>query len=640
MSINSLSINAGAINGADQRLDEYPISFGLSQDVILHEEYLLSAVVGQSVEGVFSISSGIQQAVVNVLPVTSAIEWELFVYLDDVIQPNITDSWFVEHEENGASIAEFVLKPDPGALDLQDWVGAAVKIDYRDSRGVFRRIFTGVVDLPSFDVSEGVVVFECTNGRKDVISSKTKDQIRRDIGGYWSKYVFDEEATTYEYAIDRLNTAVGTYDTDEFNTLGFTPFLSKSVADIVYSESEIVDGSLIPQLVSRDDLQNQSTIEANFRFTRLRHRERTYKWSLFDSIHGSPFRNWAEHMRDPVSFLPQAAVRAAIDSMPWLLKGDITFQGLPAAGYYGGWGWTPKSSVVKWDSDGRQIRTVRDITNVYATQADFTLARRFSQVINEKYTVTLTAPQSVAAHQAIDGSASVGVEAVYDPAEWEAATEYTAPTGTLTPNGDFVIDQESTADGSRAEFDNAYQTIEAIERRKILASHRDNTVSFQVLLDPSVNLRKTIEVSTAALNARGKVSAIRHSGNISGEEPFALTDISIRISKATGAAPTDPGNNAPAQPGEKDQSYTPGTKLLKNHFGNHTDSPVYDEAWSGYVANYKYSDLIGETLTKYGHAFIIDGEKVIQNDRQARDIESRSTVEIEIPDELLSITVQ
>jgi hypothetical protein len=669
MAINSRSINSKAINSSDfDQQAAFTVGRSIEQSVFeihvvsrsveqaVFEIHIVSRDIEQTVAflEVFTVSRGIQQAVFELFtagrnveqrvstpfPAQDAIAWEAIVKVDGVFQPKLTGVVSVSGGEGEQILATFQIKPESGVVAVEDWIAKSVTIDYAD-QFVYKRLFTGIVDEVDYDATASLLSFICITNRKDLINAKTRGQLDTEIGGFWSKFIFDEDAENFEYASDLISTVFAAYETTPFNQFLLVPFAAKATADITYAEDDIIDGSAVPTFVSRDQLVNTWTLNFGYRFNRLRQRERDYQWDLLAKIGTSDgFGNWAEFLQDPVTFLPRDGVQTAIEQSRWVLKGAIAFTDLPPAGFYDGVGWTPKQSTIKLDENGNVIaRSTKDVSKVYTTSADFTLALRFAQQLTEEYEIKMTAPQSVSQYGEIKENTQRGISANYDIDAWEDFTKYEAPAGSLSDNGDFVLDQDTDKikDGTRADFDNAAVTAQAIIKRTILDSHRQNYTEFNVLLDPDVDLTKTIYVNTARIQARGKVYQFEHILDIDQSEPSAITVVKLAISKATGSQ-SDDGINVPTKPTVTDATFVPIPIRLQSHFGNHFDSPAYDEIWSGYITNFRFQDFISASLNTYPVKFTVDGEKIGDEDRKERKLPAPSTVNIEIPNELLTIT--
>ncbi len=595
----------------------------------------------QSVFTLEIFSLALQQRVRLPVVAQDAIKWEAIVLVDSVHQTLLTGAVTVSGGEGEQILASFQIKPEAGVIAVSDWTAKPVTIDYADQT-TFARLFTGIVDEVEYDATENLLTFTCITNRKDLINAKTRDELTEEIGGFWSKFVFDEDADPFEYANDRVSTVLAAYETNPFNQFKLVPFAAKSTEDIAYDEDEILDGTVVPTFVSRDQLVNNWVLEFEYRYDRLRHRERTYTWDMLTKTLSegvfAGFNSWSEYLRNPVTLMPRDAVETAIESNSWVVKDVPTFTDLPPAGYFDGWGWSPKQSTIFTDEQGRQIRQFKDVSAVFTTSADFTLANRFAQQITESYAVTMAAPQSIAQYGSIDDTTARGIRVDFDISSWEDFTAYKTPTGSVSANGDWVIDQDGDSlEGGRASFDNAVLAAQSIIKREMLDAHRQNYAEFDVFLDPRVDLTKTIHVNTARVQAKGKVYEFEHTMIIDGEEPIATTSVKLAISKATGSQ-SDDTIAVPTPPTVTDAAFTPPVKTLGTHFGNHYNSPAYQDWWSGCITNYQFQDFISASLNQYPAKFTVDSEKIGDEDRKERIVPAPSTVNVEIPDELLTIT--
>lgn len=630
----------------------HTVAVDFEQTVVVREVYAVSAAIGQTVIATHTIDATISQAI-TAPSASDAIKWQAVVTLDGSTVQDLVGVITMEAGEGESRIASFQARPASGVLDLLTWLGSPVTIDYLDDKGNYRRRFTGTVDEPVYDITRNVATFNCVSSRRDLLNAKTRTQIDLGIGGYYSTYISDPDLAIAEYAEERLKTVDATYDMDEFNTFRKVPFAAKATPDYTYTESDILNESLSFQLTSRDQLVNQITINFDYRYPRLRHRERTYFWDFLAPRRGHG--SWGGFLQRPTSLCPRAAIETAINGTSWLLKGTPTYTGLPDAGYYrlpngSTSGWSPRTQSLKFqrDADGNLIldsndqpiqdtRTETNVQNVYAIDAEWTMAKRFAQTITEAYQVTIKATQSVAQYGVVEREESRGIRANYDTSQWEEYTVYSAPIGSLSPNGDYITDVTGVEDGSRADFNNAWNTVEAMTRREIKETHRANYVDFALLLDPRLDLRHTVYVNTGVIQARGKIARIIERMDI--DEGSAIQEIRLAISKSTGAAPSDSGIAPPAAATTTDQTVNAGTKLLYNHFGNSYDSPALDGTESGFICNYRFVDKFSTQIQFYPTKFVVDGEQVSEAERDERIVESVQTKEIAIPDELLTVTV-
>lgn len=615
------------------------ISRTLQQTVSTLEEGAVSRTLQQSVFAVAAISRTLRQRVKAPTAAQDAVQWEAIVTVDGTTQTQLTGTVRVTGGENEQVLAVFQIRPAAGVIAVSDFTAKPVTIDYAD-QFQFARLFTGIIDEVEYDATENLLTFTCITNRKDLLNARTRGQLDIEIGGFWSEFVFDKDADSFEYANNRISTVFAAFETTPHNQFRLIPFKAKVTPDITYTEADILDDSIVPTFVSRDQLVNSWTLNFEYRYNRLRHRERSYAWDIF--TRGTPqsdaYADWGKFLLNPTILLPRDAISLAIEQNQWTLKNDVTFTDLPAAGYFGGIGWTPKQTTLTVDDKGRQIRRVTDISKVYTTAAVFTLARRFAQQLTERYQVKMLAPQSVTQYGEIKEETNQGITVNFDVAAWEDFDKFQTPLGSQSANGDFVIDRDDNdLEGGRSSFDNAIQTAQAVIKRNVLDSHRQNYVELDVLLDPDVDLTKTVFVNTARVQARGKVFEFEHLLVIDDGNPAATTSVKLAISKAIGSQ-ADDGISVPTAAATTDATFAAPTVRLSSYFGNHRASKPYDNIWSGWITNFQFQDVISATLNTYPVKFTVDGEKIGDHDRKERKIATPSTVNIEIPDELLTIT--
>jgi hypothetical protein len=95
-----------------------------------------------------------------------------------------------------------------------------------------------------------------------------------------------------------------------------------------------------------------------------------------------------------------------------------------------------------------------------------------------------------------------------------------------------------TPDTNRDAADAAMETLIAVAKTRIWASHRRNTVSAAVALNPDVDLPQTIEIDTGQLRARGKCKSVTHT--LSPESGEAITSFSLAICSVAGTGIAHP----------------------------------------------------------------------------------------------------
>jgi len=540
------------------------------------------------------------------------------------ISNNVLGILSVTAVEGNSRTASFTYDPPSGSIDPNDWLGAAVIITLTED-AVTRTIFTGKVNQPTYNIQTGKVVMQCDQNRDELLGALSKSAIDTATpGAFWSPQIFEDEGS-FEYARDRLRTVAASYDFDGLNAGSLTDWKPKVTADITFKGVDILRGSMSISLNRRANIVNSIAIKYDYRYERLRQRELDF------SYRHSALSNWCVYLDDPAELCYREQIISAIDSSGWQLKQTPTYTPLPADGEF-----ICQATIQFVMADNQRDR--------YCLQADFTLADRWAQALREGYTVIVKAPQSITQYGSIDRSRTYGSEAVYDASTWESFDSYSAGTGSASPNGlDNITDMDTTDEGGRTDFELGIKAAIGIARAEILTAHRKNTVQFKTPAPyPDIELTDTVEVSVLVgddpvptvppIEATGKVIAITHELNIGTWE--GRTDIKIALSKSQNAPPTETAINAPTAPDMDDAAGSPTATILGDYYGNHSDSPAYDNEWNGLIGNYRYVDIIG-SWPQYPQEFAFTLGVISDADRQEKIETAASDFDIEIPNDIL-----
>jgi len=166
----------------------------------------------------------------------------------------------------------------------------------------------------------------------------------------------------------------------------------------------------------------------------------------------------------------------------------------------------------------------------------------YGQTIEERHAITVSAPNSIAAVGTRSDRLSGALEGVYPPivAAETSMLLYGNAISSIPPQdtaagviGQTVAaDVTLTPDSDRAAADAAMETLIAIAKTKIWASHRHNTVAASVALNPSIDVDKTIAITAPGLSAQGKCRSLTH--RLSPETGEATTDFAIALCSVAG----------------------------------------------------------------------------------------------------------
>jgi hypothetical protein len=165
------------------------------------------------------------------------------------------------------------------------------------------------------------------------------------------------------------------------------------------------------------------------------------------------------------------------------------------------------------------------------------IARRVVQSMTERWRITVQAPDSVAALGTLKKqgqTVSMDASGLFDATAWTESTTMQPDIGTTT------TDLTSLAGASRDDANLALQTLAAIARRQILASHRTTRVQFKAQSNPLLDVDMGVTLNSVDMLASGKVARlVEHYDTMAGS---AITDVELAISGlvAAGTANSDP----------------------------------------------------------------------------------------------------
>jgi len=470
-----------------------------------------------------------------------AAVWTAIVILNSVdVTSQVVGEIRIDAEEDSARIADLTLRPPTStAFAVASWVGKTITIDVADNAtgtpASVQRLFAGVVDTPTLDLVRKTIGLRCTDNLQNVVEGMSASAIDAAIpDGYHSPVIFDAAARGWSRAQDRLSTVPASLDLTTGLALRLTPWEAATTADLTFTVAHLIDESLSVALSSRSSFINQVDIDFGYRFPRVKAEGWPVSYSYVSEA------TIAAHAAATNWWLQRSAVESAIKSAGGTLE-SITYTALP--NYVIG-GWTPGPS-------------------------DYLLCMGFSaivsfdyaQEIEETHTITVSAPASITAVGVLKDRLSGALVGEYPPlATAEHAMLLYAndisgipPQDTAIPSSGYTTaaDVTLTPDTDRAAADAAMETLIAVAKTKIWASHRHNTVSAAVALNPALDLDKTLAISVPGLSAKGKCRSVTH--RLSPDTGAAVSEFAIAICSVAGTGVTHaetpttaPGGSSPA----------------------------------------------------------------------------------------------
>ncbi len=571
------------------------------------------------------VSLPVRVTMVEPLTASPAL-WRPVVTLGGVdVSERLTGEIEVEAVEGEARIARFSLAPAPGVILLPQWSGQPVTIDSAElaadgSALNPRRLFTGVVDVPDYDVTAHVVTFECTDQLQEVIGNLPREWVDEYAGGEYSPAVSGVPADTKQYAAARLASVPASLDLDPYQQPRVTFWHSEDAPARVFAEADVVDGSLRLQLASRADLRNEVSTGLDYRLPRLRGRV----------IEAQFERTINQYTSQGLDIPSRAMIEQALSSLSgWERIGDINYVAVDPGVYESVGG----SGVI--------------FTEVRATDAPnlalgfaAAFASRWVQSVTEQYRLTVRAQASIdAIGYARDSLDSATLDAEFDDAAWLDGNA--GPALTLPPVGDVSLDYGAAGATDRAAAQQAVRALVEQAKVAVLASHRTTRVGATLAHWADVDLHERYEIDTGPLRATGKAARVVHRLNM--ENGSAVTEIEVAVSgcAAVGLQADDPADppTAPADP-----TPAPGAAQLACacdlYVGQTMTSPPYDEAvMIGFTTNARAGATFDALAPAYPLALTVGAPEVEAAVRDPIALPQTATYSVAIPQDTLEINV-
>jgi hypothetical protein len=549
----------------------------------------------------------------------SAAKWAAKVLLNNVdISAQLTQSVTVRLEENASGLATFRLIPGAGAIDLNDFERKSVAIDFvaLDSGGATlytSRRFTGITTKATYNPDSGILTVDCTNDLQGKLENISREAATELIGGQWNKHIFDEDADGWQYAQDRLSTIPSSIWVNQYGQLVVTPWAAKATPDVTLTDSGRFSDTLSLSRVSRRDLISQNTLNIDFRFTRLRHREISVVFYFSYGFCG---------YLDGAAKIPQkSTILSAADSNAWTRTSTINFTDLPDAGTYcGGKNWIGG-------------------TDDFCIGANWKAARRWAQTITEEYALTVSAPDIAEAIGVQAVTESYGVEATYDSTDYENITDFSGPPATSvlsSKTGDYQIDADAAEEDGRTQMELAQTCALAKASTEILSRARGNRLTVGALYNPAINLSSTITVNTPSLVAKGKVFSYDETLNFSSGRPEMSVVLALSRHGGSGSASGDT-LDAPTQPDQDQETVTARTYYLGARAGGTINAPADSDEWDGWITN-AYGAGVTDPTTLYNERFVLRMPEIEDTARNATEVQAATTYVVEVPEDTLTLS--
>jgi hypothetical protein len=499
--------------------------------------------------------------VINVMDTEALRVHTARVYLGGVAIANVVGSIEVDAEAGAARTATWSMRLDAPPATLLAWMGQPVAIDFvRVIAGVQVpwRKFTGKVAMPRWNPFDYTVTFECVDDVRETVAGMSRDAILHLTGGQYSAGAQGEVDDNWDFAQAVMQTVAGDLDAGASGGPRVTPWHGLPVWR-TFVATDLVEPAPSIELPELANLVNTVNLTYEYRYAVCRERRASIAWS--GSIIGT------DAVARGYQFPDLGAVHGAVEGLGWHV---ISYA------------WAPAYALVKTTKpagapDGADtdwwIVTGGGISNYSAR-----LGQRHTQTVTETYTLTVHAPDAVAAHGVRARPLRAALSSEWAAEEWETDWSQTTPNATT---GDVAY----APDATRSDSDHCLSTALLMARRQILESYRA-PITFAVGCIPELDLDKAVALDLPDYPpVSGKITRVRDVLDLDkGEATSTLTIAPYGLDSVA-----DDDLDPPAAPDlaaalEADP-WGLAIPALSTHVGGATLSTPYSDSLMGHLVN-------------------------------------------------------
>lgn len=565
------------------------------------------------------------QASVTVEPIISVL-WGARVLLGGVdISANLTGSLRIEREEGAATLADFVLSLDAGAVNPAAYIGKSVEVYYQHWSGsawVEHLRFAGQVIRPQYSMQERLLSCDCSDRLQDAIEALTVAQVDTLAGGLWSADVFEspDGRSRWDYAQERMSTQAASLQKSVNGVLQVTPWVATAPA-FIFPAGSVLDQSMDWIPVELSERVNVVELELDYRFIRLRERHQQFIWSHPDIAGNSIDNGFCVWRRDDTELPDIAMVESACSGAGYQVVLDgAAWHKLPPSGVY-------------CDPPAGWTNSFPDLL----LGGNWTAARRWGQPVTEQYRIRIEAPASISQAGEVIRRDRFGADTESDrEAEFESET-FTAPDPAAVQDalGDWVVDLRDDA-----RLASVFSVGAAIAKTQVLAAHRGNRLSFQLPTADTlgVRLEHTLRINDHVagrdIACQAKLACLIDEWDFDSGE--AITTLLLAVSQGGGDVndaliiPPKPNSTPPGAPG--------AAIGLPSQLGGRNVSPVYDPERMGFSGNYTQNDLdINPALVLFPRELKLEAPEIPATHQDEYQVTQSATYRVAIPNDLLDL---
>ena len=471
---------------------------------------------------------------------TAKNPFDLAVFIDGVEFDicKLVDNIKITRTVNCASIAELTLRLDCGEIEFYQYAGKKIEM-FALTADKSYKIYQGIINTPKYNVFTKRILLNCTDEKINKINNLPQ-YIIDSIGCYCDKMWGNKKDKDFIFS-KRINTISSDYYFDTNGYFYLTAWQPKNYpdfnikcTDIKYSNFDF-SGLQVGNVVNKVNLL--------FQFNYYRKMQRDLKQRYFWRIWGNMAATDADFIKAVNSeyggFIPAPPVNGVLQAAAgagWTL-GDFSYNGLPPAGIYGGLYWNPNTTnctkkIQVTDNKGRPVYKdgqpvmqcgeyqYNNGENYFATNAEWTISKRWIQNIQENFNIELSNLGSIDLFGEKSENINFNLKlelAENESEDWNNYPCFFRPQGVRLENGDYAIDLSQ----------NGYQDYLAalnyslnVAKTKILRSHCDNNVKAELKFSPDFDLKHTVHFDTEFFNGNVKIYEIVHNIDLSKKTAF------------------------------------------------------------------------------------------------------------------------
>lgn len=484
----------------------------------------------------------------------------------------VGDQITITKRKNVAATAQLTYHPTGAPGFPADLIRKAVTISWDGDR-----MYTGNIENATWDLSTRTFVISCSDLFQEEFEGKTDAEIIALIpGSIYSTRIFGEREDGWRYAVDCMSTVEKDVFLDRNGALQVVDWPAEVVPDRDYTESNVVNGGAYTLVLMRArDVFTKYNITYNFRVSRWKYREHTFRWDFHRSAIGNavytPEPDWCEWAYNGGWNMPtRETIQSAAEGTSWDIKdGLINIDTHPASAPVVGTYCSSKYPDMIWVITDEAQAAV-------AIGAGWTGTRQWAQTVSEKYTISVQVDEAIALYGLVEHETSASYQPDVDDGSFEQEISGEADTWPLDTVGDHINDQFDEADRTTD-----IQCLLQMAGARLYDELRKNHVTITTEIDPTLEVSHTGGLVTRDIECEGKVGVIVHNITLAS----ALTTVTMDIARGGGGSPGD-ALDVPDRPSSV-PTHTPSDSAtyLGTVLGGCNDALEYDETWMGWSTN-------------------------------------------------------